>query len=112
MKQTNANHWVIIGSLWALLTACSGAPESQPVVPGIDAPREISKADTTACRELGLVVKRSARYNQDKFDTQQAMSAALDAVLEAGGDSYRLLDVTSEGSGRGTQVILEAYRCF
>lgn len=93
-----------------VLAACASDPG---IVPGvaIDAPREITNAETTGCQELGLVVKQSVRGSQKSFGSERAMKAAMNAVLEAGGDSYRLLDVSEDSPGGGAQVILEAYRC-
>lgn len=89
------------------LFACT-SPQA-PAPTGIDAPREISLAESSRCREVGLVVKRSVRHSTDAFNTEQAMRDALAAVLAAGADTYRLLDVDTEG--RGTQVIMQAFNC-
>ena len=103
----------MVRSLWtlmlALLAGCAG--QDLTSMSGIDAPREITQAEATNCRDLGLVVKQSVRGSQKVFGREQAMQAALDAVLEAGGDAYRLLDVSEDSPGGGAQVILQAYRC-
>jgi len=91
--------------VFCLAAACS-SPEPAPL---IDEPRQLTLAESSQCRELGMIVKRSARHSTQSFNTEQAMRDAMDAVLASGADAYQLLDVDDEG--RGTQVIMQAFDC-
>jgi hypothetical protein len=91
--------------LVCLAAACSA---TQPAAQ-VDEPRQVSLAESSECRNLGLIVKRSARHSKQSFNTNQAMKDAMDAVLASGADSYQLLDVDDEG--HGTQVIMQAFAC-
>lgn len=87
-----------------LASACSGEPRR-----AVDTPREVTRVEGERCRDAGTVVKRAAGSSQQSVNTNKAMRMALDAVLDAGGNAYRVLDVDT--AGQGTRVVLHAYAC-
>ena len=96
---------IILPCACCVAFACS----TPPPAPLVDEPRQLTLAETSQCRKLGMIVKRSARHSNQSFNTEQAMRDAMDAVLASGADAYQLLDVDDEG--RGTQVIMQAFDC-
>jgi hypothetical protein len=103
-----AGRWQILLPLSILVCLAAACSATQPAAQ-VDQPRQVSLAESSECRNLGLIVKRSARHSKQSFNTNQAMKDAMDAVLASGADSYQLLDVDDEG--HGTQVIMQAFAC-
>lgn len=95
-----------------MVTACLVYACASPVDRAADQPQKIAADARSNCSLLGTIVKRAAGYASSTVNTKRAMDQALDAVRDAGGDSYYVLDVDSSTSGRGTQVVMEAYDCY
>lgn len=71
--------------------------------------RPITEAQKKDCNFIKLVSEGTGGRGSVSENTKSATNTALNAVAEAGGDSYFFLSSTA--TTVGTPFIVEAYRC-